>query len=157
MLKNRDLTLVMEPGRSLVGNAGILITKTLYLKEGEDKNFIIVDAGMNDLMRPSLYDAYHHIQPVVKSKRSTIIADIVGPICESGDFLAKNREVRKVKQGEYLAVMSAGAYGFSMSSNYNSRPRAAEVMVHGKEFALVRKRESLNDLLHGELIPDFVR
>ena len=157
MLKNRDLTLVMEPGRSLVGNAGILITKTLYLKEGEEKNFIIVDAGMNDLMRPSLYDAYHHIQPVVKSKRSTIIADIVGPICESGDFLAKNREVRKVKQGEYLAVMSAGAYGFSMSSNYNSRPRAAEVMVHGKEFALVRKRESLNDLLHGELIPDFVR
>jgi diaminopimelate decarboxylase len=112
---------------------------------------------MNDLMRPSLYDAYHHIQPVVKSKRCTIIADIVGPICESGDFLAKNREVRKVKQGEYLAVMSAGAYGFSMSSNYNSRPRAAEVMVHGKEFALVRKRESLNDLLHGELIPDFVR
>jgi diaminopimelate decarboxylase len=156
MLKNRDITLVMEPGRSLVGNAGILVTKTLYLKSGEEKNFIIVDAGMNDLMRPSLYDAYHHIQPVVKSKRDTIIADIVGPICESGDFLAKDREVRKVKQGEYLAVMSAGAYGFSMSSNYNSRPRAAEVMVHGKEFALVRKRESLNDLLRGELIPDFV-
>jgi diaminopimelate decarboxylase len=157
MLKNRDITLVMEPGRSLVGNAGILVTKTLYLKSGKEKNFIIVDAGMNDLMRPSLYDAYHHIQPVVKSKRDTIIADIVGPICESGDFLAKDREVRKVKQGEYLAVMSAGAYGFSMSSNYNSRPRAAEVMVHGKEFSLVRKRESLNDLLRGELIPDFVR
>jgi diaminopimelate decarboxylase len=157
MLKNRDITLIMEPGRSLVGNAGILITKTLYLKDGQEKKFIIVDAGMNDLIRPSLYDAYHHIQPVVKSRRQTIIADIVGPICESGDFLAKDREVGKVRQGEYLAVMSAGAYGFSMSSNYNSRPRAAEVMVHGREFALIRKRESFNDLLRGELIPDFVQ
>jgi len=157
MLKNRDITLVLEPGRSLVGNAGILVTKTLYLKDSEEKHFIIVDAGMNDLMRPSLYNAYHHIEPVVKSKRDAIIADIVGPICESGDFLAKNREIRKVRPGEYLAVMSAGAYGFSMSSNYNSRPRVAEVMVHGKEFELVRKRESLKDLLRGELIPDFIR
>jgi diaminopimelate decarboxylase len=157
LLENRDVTIVMEPGRSLVGNAGILVTKTLYLKEGGEKNFIIVDAGMNDLMRPSLYDAYHHIQPVVKSKRGTLIADIVGPICESGDFLAKDREVQKVRQGEYLAVMSAGAYGFSMSSNYNSRPRSAEVMVNGKDFALVRKRESCSDLLRGEAIPDFVR
>ncbi len=157
LLKNRDVTLVMEPGRSLVGNAGILVTKTLYLKEGEEKNFVIVDAGMNDLMRPSLYNAYHHIQPVVKNRRDTMIADIVGPICESGDFLAKDREIQKVRHGEYLAVMSAGAYGFSMSSSYNSRPRVAEVMVKGKEFELVRKRETLNDLLRGESIPDFIK
>jgi diaminopimelate decarboxylase len=157
LIEKRDVTLVMEPGRSLVGNAGILVTKTLYLKEGEEKNFIIVDAGMNDLMRPSLYNAYHHIQPVVKTRRDTIIVDIVGPICESGDFLAKDREVQKVRQGEYLAVMSAGAYGFSMSSNYNSRPRAAEVMVNGSEFALVRKRETYADLLRGELMPKFIR
>ena len=157
LLEGRDLTVVMEPGRSLVGNAGILVTKTLYLKEGEEKNFVIVDAGMNDLMRPSLYNAYHHIQPVVKSRRDTIIADVVGPICESGDFLAKDREIPKVKQGEYLAVMSAGAYGFSMSSTYNSRPRVAEVMVNGTEFALVRKRETYADLLRGESVPEFIR
>ena len=157
LLEGRDVTVVMEPGRSLVGNAGILVTKTLYLKEGEEKNFVIVDAGMNDLMRPSLYNAYHHIQPVVKTRRDTIIADVVGPICESGDFLAKDREIPKVKQGEYLAVMSAGAYGFSMSSTYNSRPRVAEVMVNGTKFALVRKRETYADLLRGESIPDFIR
>lgn len=157
LLEGRDLTVVMEPGRSLVGNAGILVTKTLYLKEGDEKNFVIVDAGMNDLMRPSLYNAYHHIQPVVKTRRDTIIADVVGPICESGDFLAKDREIPKVKQGEYLAVMSAGAYGFSMSSTYNSRPRVAEVMVDGKEFALVRKRETYADLLRGESIPEFIK
>jgi diaminopimelate decarboxylase len=157
LLEDRDLTVVMEPGRSLVGNAGILVTKTLYLKASEDKNFVIVDAGMNDLMRPSLYDAYHHIQPVVKSRRHTLIVDVVGPICESGDFLAKDREIQKVKQGEYLAVMSAGAYGFSMSSTYNSRPRVAEVMVSGKEFGLVRRRESYADLLRGESMPEFIR
>lgn len=157
LLEGRDLTVVVEPGRSLVGNAGILVTKTLYLKEGEEKNFVIVDAGMNDLMRPSLYSAYHHIQPVVKTRRDTIIADVVGPICESGDFLAKDREIPKVKQGEYLAVMSAGAYGFSMSSTYNSRPRVAEVMVNGTKFALVRKRETYADLLRGESIPEFIR
>src|ERR1700690_1051390 len=153
LLEGRDVTVVMEPGRSLVGNAGILVTKTLYLKEGEEKNFIIVDAGMNDLMRPSLYNAYHRIQPVVKTRRDTLIADVVGPICESGDFLAKDREIPKVKQGEYLAIMSAGAYGFSMSSTYNSRPRVAEVMVNGTKFALVRKRETYADLLRGESIP----
>ena len=157
LLKGRDITLVMEPGRSVVGNAGILVTKTLYLKEGEEKNFVIVDAGMNDLMRPSLYNAYHHIQPVTKSRRDSMIADVVGPICESGDFLAKDREIPKVKQGEYLAVMSAGAYGFSMSSNYNSRPRIAEVMVNGGNYALVRKRESYNDLISGEIVPGFIR
>jgi len=157
LLEGRDVTVVMEPGRSLVGNAGILVTKTLYLKEGEEKNFVIVDAGMNDLMRPSLYNAYHHIQPIIKTRRDTIIADVVGPICESGDFLAKDREIPKVKQGEYLAIMSAGAYGFSMSSTYNSRPRVAEVMVNGTKFALVRKRETYADLLRGESIPEFIR
>ncbi len=150
LLEGRKLTLIMEPGRSIVGNAGILVTKTLYLKEGEDKEFVIVDAGMNDLIRPSLYDAYHRIEPVVKNKRETVPSDVVGPICESGDFLARGRELNRVKQGEYLAAMSAGAYGFSMSSNYNSRPRAAEVMVKGKEHFLIRKRETYQDLVRNE-------
>jgi diaminopimelate decarboxylase len=157
LLKKHDLTLVMEPGRSLVGNAGILVTKALYLKRGATKNFVVVDAGMNDLMRPSLYDAYHHIQPLLKTRRDTVTADIVGPICESGDFLAKDRRIPLVNQGEYLAVMSAGAYGFSMSSNYNSRPRAAEVLVSGGNFALIRKRETYEDLMKGEIIPGFIR
>lgn len=156
MLKGRDITLIMEPGRSIVGNAGVLVTKVLYLKKGDEKEFVIVDAGMNDLVRPSFYDAYHRIQPIKKMRRKTIFADVVGPICESGDFLARDREMPYVKQGEYLAVMSAGAYGFSMSSNYNSRPRAAEVLVKGGEFALIRKRETYNDLVKGENIPGFV-
>lgn len=157
LLKDRDLTLIMEPGRSLVGNAGILITKTLYLKKGVEKEFVIVDAGMNDLIRPSLYEAYHHIVPVVKTRREKILCDVVGPICESGDFLAKERELARVKQGEYLAVMSAGAYGFSMSSNYNSRPRAAEVLVKGKEHFLMRKRETYDDLVRNDRIPSLLQ
>jgi diaminopimelate decarboxylase len=157
LLKDRDLTLIMEPGRSLVGNAGILITKTLYLKRGVEKEFVIVDAGMNDLIRPSLYEAYHHIVPVVKTRREKILCDVVGPICESGDFLAKERELARVKQGEYLAVMSAGAYGFSMSSNYNSRPRAAEVLVKGKEHFLMRKRETYDDLVRNDRIPPLLK
>lgn len=155
-LKKRELTIIMEPGRSITGNAGILVTKVLYLKNTKKKRFLIVDAGMNDLVRPSFYDAYHHIMPVVKSLRKTIIADVVGPICESGDFLAKDRELKAVKPGEFLSVMSAGAYGFSMSSNYNSRPKAAEVLVKGKEHSLVRRRETYNDLLRGEVIPGFL-
>ena len=157
LLEGRKLTLIMEPGRSIVGNAGILVTKTLYLKKGSGKEFIIVDAGMNDLIRPSLYDAYHQINPVLKKKRNPVIGDIVGPICESGDFLAREREVGRVKQGEYLAVMSAGAYGFSMSSNYNSRMRAAEVMVKGKEHFLVRRRETYSDLIKNVQIPDILK
>ena len=128
-------TLILEPGRVIVGNAGILVTKVLYVKKGEEKNFIIVDAGMNDLLRPSLYGSFHHIQPVVRSRRSKIQADVVGPICESGDFLGKDRMLPLPKSGELLAVMSAGAYGFSMASNYNSRPRAAEIMVQGKDLS----------------------
>jgi diaminopimelate decarboxylase len=157
LLKNRRVTLIIEPGRSIVGNAGILVTKTLYLKEGEDREFIIVDAGMNDLIRPSLYDAYHHILPVIRKKRKTVFADVVGPICESGDFLAKDRELKKIKQGEYLAVMSAGAYGFSMSSNYNSRPKAAEIIVKGREHFLIRKRETYSDLTRNDRIPPFLK
>ncbi|HXX56494.1 MAG TPA: diaminopimelate decarboxylase [Thermodesulfovibrionales bacterium] len=156
MLKGRNLTLILEPGRSIVGNAGILVSRVLYLKERPDKTFVIVDAGMNDLMRPSLYNAYHHIQPVTKTRRKTISADVVGPICESGDFLARDRELPSLRQGEYIAVMSAGAYGFSMSSRYNSRPLAAEVMVKGSACSLVRERETYRDLIRGESIPDFI-
>ncbi|HEB75715.1 MAG TPA: diaminopimelate decarboxylase [Nitrospirae bacterium] len=157
LLRGREITLIMEPGRSIAGNAGILLTKVLYLKRGDDREFVIVDAGMNDLMRPTLYDAYHHIAPVRKNRRRKITADIVGPVCESGDFLARNREINRVEQGEYLAVMSAGAYGFSMSSNYNSRPRPAEVLVRGGEHYVIRKRETYRDLVRGEVIPDFLQ
>lgn len=157
LLKNKKFTLIIEPGRSIVGNAGILVTKVLYLKKGAEKEFVIVDAGMNDLIRPSYYNAYHNIIPVVKKKRGKIICDVVGPICESSDFLAKDREITKLKQGEYLAVMSAGAYGFSMSSNYNSRPKAAEVMVKGKEYFLIRKRETYADLIRNDKIPSFLK
>lgn len=156
LLKGRNMTVVLEPGRSLVGNGGILVTRTLYLKKGEGKEFVIVDAGMNDLIRPSIYGAYHHIQPVIKSRRNKIVADIVGPICESGDFLAKDRNIPSVRKGEPLAVMSAGAYGFTMASNYNSRPRIAEVMVKGSDYALIRKRETFKDLVRGETLPEFI-
>ncbi len=157
LINGRRITLIMEPGRSIVGNAGILVTRMLYLKKGVGKDFIIVDAGMNDLMRPSLYDAYHHIMPVVKNRRAKITADIVGPICESGDFLAKGRRIQKVNKGEYLSVMSAGAYGMSMSSNYNSRPTVAEVMVNGKTHSLIRKRGKYNDLVKDEMLPAYLR
>lgn len=151
LLKGRDVILIVEPGRSIIGNAGILITKVLYHKKTKEKNFIIVDSGMNDLIRPSLYGAYHEIVPVERKNKEKIIADIVGPICESGDFFAKEREIEMVGQGEFLAIMSAGAYGFTMSSNYNSRPRAAEVMVKGNRAILIRKRETYQDLIRGEV------
>jgi len=150
------VTLILEPGRVIVGNAGILATQVLYTKTGEDKDFVIVDAAMNDLVRPSLYDAYHAIQPVIKGRKGAAKADVVGPICESGDFLARDRKLPQVESGDLLAVMSAGAYGFTMSSNYNSRRRVAEVMVKGGEFFVVRKRESYEDLIRGEMIPPFV-
>jgi diaminopimelate decarboxylase len=153
LLKGRDLTLVLEPGRSISGNAGVLVSKVLYLKEGPGKEFVIVDAGMNDLMRPTLYDAFHEILPVKKTRRGKVLADVVGPICESGDFLAKGRELQRLERGELIAAMSAGAYGFTMSSNYNSRPRAAEVMVKGRRHFLVRERETYTDLTRGEKIP----
>ncbi len=149
-------TLILEPGRVIVGNAGILVTKVLYTKSGDTKDFVIVDAAMNDLIRPSLYDAYHAIQPVVQDQKGIITADIVGPICETGDFLARDREIPDVVAGNLLAVMSAGAYGFTMSSNYNSRPRVPEVMVKENQFHVVRNRESYEDLTKGESIPPFL-
>jgi diaminopimelate decarboxylase len=155
-LKNMDLQLILEPGRVLVGNAGILVTEVLYRKAGEVKNFIIVDAGMNDLLRPTLYNAFHAIEPVENSRKDVIVADVVGPICESGDFLAVDRSIADVQSGDLLAVMSAGAYGFVMSSNYCSRPRVAEVMVHGDRFNVVKARETYEDLVRGETVPPFL-
>ena len=149
-----DCTLVLEPGRAIVGNAGILVTSAVYRKDSGEKRFLVVDAGMNDLIRPSLYEAYHEIKPVIEPvSPDKAVFDVVGPICESGDFLAKDREMPIVKNGELLAVMSAGAYGFSMSSNYNSRPRAAEVMVRGNDYYVVRERETYSELIKGEKIP----
>ena len=147
-------TLILEPGRVLVGNAGILVSQVLYTKKSGGKNFIIIDAAMNDLVRPSLYDAYHDIRPVKKRQGPHISADIVGPICESGDFMARSREVQDFVQGDYIAVMSAGAYGFSMSSNYNSRPRIPEVMVDEKQYFVIRKRETYDDLVRNEVVPE---
>ena len=158
-LNGYDISLILEPGRVIVGNAGILLTQVLYTKGGEgegQKNFVIVDAGMNDLIRPSLYGSFHAIQPVIKTGRGTRKLDIVGPICESGDFMAKDRELPDFEPGELMAVMSAGAYSFVMSSNYNSRPRPAEVLVYGDEYFIIRQREEYNDLIRGERIPDFL-
>lgn len=154
--KDLGLHLLFEPGRNLVGNAGIMVGKCLFTKRGEEKNFVIVDAAMNDLARPSLYGSYHGVQAVRKDQEGTVVADIVGPICESGDFLAKDREMPAFRQGDLIAFMSAGAYGFAMSSNYNSRPRAAEVMVKGAACQVIRERERVEDLLKGEKIPAFL-
>lgn len=156
LIKDLGCEVILEPGRIIVGNAGILVSKVLYVKEGEGKRFIIVDAGMNDLIRPSLYEAYHEILPVVKDERKKVVADIVGPICESSDFLAREREVSEFCPDELLAVMSAGAYGFTMSSNYNSRRRVPEVLVKGDQHYIVRKRERYEDLIRGEMVPDLL-
>jgi diaminopimelate decarboxylase len=155
-LKGFPLKLILEPGRVIVGNAGILVTKVLYRKKGAPKEFIIVDAAMNDLIRPSLYHAFHAIWPVVKTRAKVITADVVGPICESGDFLAQDRKIADTKRDDLMAVMSAGAYGFAMSSVYCSRPRIAEVMVKGDQFHVIRKRETSKDLIRGESIPPFI-
>lgn len=158
MLKGRAITLVLEPGRSIVGNAGIFVTRVLYRKEGPGKRFVIVDGGMNDLIRPTLYKAHHDVLPVEKNaRRKIIVSDVVGPICETGDYLALERPIQDSEQGDLLAVMSAGAYGFTMSSNYNSRPRAAEVLVSGSKHYLVRKRETREDLIAAESIPRGVK
>jgi len=155
------VTLILEPGRVLVGNAGVLVTKVLFRKPGPDKEFVIVDAAMNDLIRPSLYKAHHAVWRVSRGNggaapKRRILADVVGPICETGDFLAQARNMEEVTPGDLLALMSAGAYGFSMSSNYNSRPRAAEVLVDGDRFYVIRKRETYDDLIRGEEIPPTV-
>jgi diaminopimelate decarboxylase len=151
------VTLLLEPGRVLVGNAGLLLTRVLYLKETDAKKFVIVDGAMNDLIRPSLYGSYQRIEPVARSSRDSTVVDVVGPVCESGDFLAKDRALPRVEAGELLAVRSAGAYGFVMSSNYNTRPRAAEVLVDGSSYHVVRSRETLADLVRGESIPESLR
>ncbi|MDD5654548.1 MAG: diaminopimelate decarboxylase [Candidatus Omnitrophica bacterium] len=154
LLKDTGLKVIMEPGRFIIGNASVLVTRVLYIKSTSLKRFVIVDAGMNDLIRPALYEAYHNITPLrAADDKHHFMADVVGPICESGDFLAKDRMMPQVKEGDYLAVMSAGAYGFSMSSNYNSRRRNAEVLVKGNKTYLIRKRETYEDLIRNEVIP----
>jgi len=156
-LAGRDFEILIEPGRAIVGNAGILLTKVLYLKHNEEKNFAVVDAAMNDLMRPALYQAWMAIEPVFtppsSAKTKSRVYDVVGPICETGDFLGKERELA-IEQGDLLAVRSAGAYGFTMSSNYNSRPRVAEIMVDGEKFKVIRQRESIEQLFSNESVLD---
>jgi diaminopimelate decarboxylase len=149
-LRDSGLRIEVEPGRSIVGPAGVLLTRVLYRKCNGSKQFVIVDAGMNDLLRPSLYRAHHEIVPVRKRSMPPITADIVGPVCETGDFLARDREMPDAMPGDYLAVMTAGAYGFALSSNYNSRPRAAEALVDGAAFRVIRARETYADLIRGE-------
>ena len=144
-MAGRKVKLVFEPGRALVGNAGALLTKVEYLKHTEAKNFAIVDAAMNDLMRPALYDAYHDIVAVKPSQNVAHVYEVVGPVCESGDFLGHDRQL-SLQQDDLLAILSAGAYGMSMSSNYNTRPRAAEVMVDGDQYFEIRQREKIADL-----------
>lgn len=149
-LRDSGLRIEVEPGRSIVGPAGVLLTRVLYRKCNGAKQFVIVDAAMNDLLRPSLYRAHHEIVPVRKRSMPKITADIVGPVCETGDFLARDREMPDAMPGDYLAVMTAGAYGFALSSNYNSRPRAAEALVDGAAFRVIRARETYADLIRGE-------
>jgi diaminopimelate decarboxylase len=163
LLKDKNIKLILEPGKSICANAGIMLTRVLYIKRGGSKKFIIVDAGMNDLIRPSLYDAFHFIWPVkvnekfVPKKRNkdlqmgdTEVVDVVGPICEGADFFAKDRTLPPTKRGELLSVFTAGAYGFTMSSNYNARGRAAEILVDGKNFSVIRRRETYEDLIEPE-------
>ncbi len=157
LLRGRKFKLLMEPGRFIIGNAGIFVTKKLYLKDNGVKKFMIVDAGMNDLVRPSMYGSYHEIVPLRLSKAKKIECDVVGPICESGDTFAHDRKLPPVKDGEYLALLSTGAYGYSMASNYNVRPRSAEVMVRGSKWAVVQERETFKDLVRGSLVPDFLK
>ncbi len=154
LIRPLNIKIIMEPGRFIAGNSGILLTTVLYLKNTSVKNFVVIDAGMNDLLRPSLYNAYHEILPIKKNDNvGNVKVDIVGPICESGDFLAKDRTIQKVNAGDIMAIMGAGAYGFSMASNYNSRCLPAEVMVDNDTYFLVRKRQNYSDLIANENIP----
>ena len=156
-LRGLDLTIICEPGRFIIGNAGIFLVKVLYEKISQNKRFVIVDGAMNDLIRPSLYNAYHQIIPLTQPQGEKSPADIVGPICESGDYLGKNIELPPLKEGDVLAILSSGAYGFSMSSNYNTRPRCAEVAISQGKIKLIRKRETFEDLiaLEKDLMGDF--
>ncbi len=156
-LRGLDLTIICEPGRFIIGNAGVFLVKVLYEKISQNKRFVIVDGAMNDLIRPSLYNAYHQIIPLTQPQGEKSPADIVGPICESGDYLGKNIELPPLKEGDILAILSSGAYGFSMSSNYNTRPRCAEVAISQGKIKLIRKRETFEDLiaLEKDLMGDF--
>lgn len=151
-LRESGLCVMVEPGRSIVGPAGVLLTRVLYRKRNGAKEFIVVDAAMNDLIRPSLYRAHHEIVPVRKNPMPPMKADVVGPVCETGDFLARDREMANAMPGDFLAVCTAGAYGFVQSSNYNSRPRAAEVLVEGSAWRVIRAREKYEDLVRGEVV-----
>jgi diaminopimelate decarboxylase len=158
LLQPLGLRILVEPGRFIVGNAGILVTRVEYVKRTGRKNFVIVDAAMNDLIRPAFYDSYHEIVPIRKpGSRATISSDVVGPICESGDYFAKDRPLPKVGEGDHLALLSAGAYGFVMASNYNSRGLAAEVLVHGRQAAAVRRRQPVEEIWAAESIPAWLR
>jgi diaminopimelate decarboxylase len=156
-LRELSIRILLEPGRFLVGNAGVLLTRVRYIKQTGSKKFAVVDAGMNDLIRPALYQSYHEIVPVrqLSTNNSLEKIDIVGPVCESGDFFALDREMPELHEGDLLAIMSAGAYGFVMASNYNSRPLPAEVLVWGDKFALIRKRQTWEDLVRGEIDPEW--
>jgi diaminopimelate decarboxylase len=157
LFKKRKFQLIFEPGRFIAANSGILVGRVLYIKQTKVKNFAIMDTGMNDLIRPALYGAHHEIWPLEKRiKGKKWMYDVVGPICESGDFLAKDRYIQELKAGDYLALMTAGAYGFVMASNYNSRPLACEVLVKGKQFEVVRKRQTVHHLVEGETVPAFL-
>ena len=154
ILKPLGIKILLEPGRRLVGNAAAMLTTCIYEKKGEAKTFKMIDAGMNDIIRPALYEGYHEIWPVQEHCGDEIVADIVGPICESGDFQAQNRRIADVQPGEVLAEMSAGAYGFSMSSTYNSRPLAAEVLVDGDKWSIIRRRQTLEQMVQDECLPE---
>jgi diaminopimelate decarboxylase len=149
-VEGRNLAVMVEPGRSIVGAAGVLLTRVLYRKRSPRKDFVVVDAAMNDLIRPSLYQSHHEIVPLRKSDRAPIVADVVGPVCETGDFLARDRQVADAAPGDLLAVCTAGAYGFALSSNYNSRSRPPEILVSGDQWRTIRARETLEDLVRGE-------
>ena len=149
-LRASGLAVMVEPGRSIVGNAGVLLARVLYRKRNGAKEFVVVDAAMNDLIRPALYRAHHEIIPVRQNTLPPVTADVVGPVCETGDFLARDRQMANVMPGDFVAVCSAGAYGFVQSSNYNSRPRAVEVLVEGASYRVIRNRETYADLVRGE-------
>ena len=152
LAQGHGLTLFFEPGRFIAAEAGALLTRVLYRKRNGAKEFIVADAAMNDLLRPALYQAWHEIVPLRRTAHGTVVADVVGPVCESGDFLARDREMPNVMPGDGLAVLNAGAYGFVAASNYNARPRVCEVLVEGDKWRIVRQRESFADLIRGEAI-----
>jgi diaminopimelate decarboxylase len=156
LLQPLGLRILLEPGRFITGNAGILVTRVEYVKKTGKKNFVIVDAAMNDLIRPAFYDSYHEIVPLIRKGGPLISSDVVGPICESGDFFCKNRPLPKVQEGDHIALLSAGAYGFVMASNYNARPLAAEVLVNGRKSALVRERQPMAKIWEGEQVPNWL-